>query len=86
MPFLCVEVPDPPSSSSDRGAIEAGAISLLSNFDRPPLDPSSDNWLGRMADRHLIRESGLWNVNHVQDVSDGAFLDVFERYVQQVNG
>ena len=28
-----------------------------------------------------IRESGLWNVNHVQDEPDARFLDVFERHL-----
>ena len=28
-----------------------------------------------------IRESGLWNVNHVQDEPEVRFLDVFERHL-----
>jgi hypothetical protein len=81
MPFLWLEVDDPPSADSDRGVIESGAISLLSNFDRAAIDAPSGEWLGLRADRPLIRESGLWNVNHVQDRSNGEFLDVLERHV-----
>ncbi|MFZ6005760.1 MAG: hypothetical protein ACOYXM_17690 [Actinomycetota bacterium] len=78
MPFLWVSVDDPPSSASDRGVIEAGAIALLSNLDRPTVDPPSAGWLGSSADRKLIRRSGLWNVNHVQDPSSATFLSVLE--------
>jgi hypothetical protein len=84
MPFLWVEVDDPPGPESDRGVIEAGAIALLSNFERTPIDPPSADWLGRRADRRLVRESGLWNVNHVQDQSDGRFLDVMADWLGSV--
>jgi hypothetical protein len=76
MPFLWLEVDDPPGHESDRGVIEAGAIALLSNLDRETIDPPSVDWLGWRADRRLVRESGLWNVDHVQDQPSGRFLDV----------
>jgi hypothetical protein len=82
MPFLWIEVDHPPSPTSDRGVIEAGAIALLSNVNRTPIDAPSTDWLGRRADRRLVRESGLWNVNHVQDAPHGGFLDVLEQYVR----
>ena len=81
MPFLWLEVDDPPSSMSDRGVVEAGAIALLSASKRQEIDDSSTGWLGRQADRNLVRESGLWNVNHVQEEPDVRFLDVFERHL-----
>ena len=81
MPFLWLEVDDPPSSMSDRGVIEAGSIALLSASRRQEIDAASTGWLGRQADRNLVRESGLWNVNHVQDEPDVRFLDVFERHL-----
>lgn len=81
MPFLWLDVDDQPSPQSDRGVIEVGAIELLSNLDRPSIDPSSKSWLGRSADRRLVRESGLWNVNHVQFAHDSAFLEILERHV-----
>lgn len=83
MPFLWLEVDDPPGSMSDRGVIEAGAIALLSGLDRPPIDRPSVDWLGRHADRELVRKSGLWNVSHVAEESDGSFLDVFERHISR---
>ncbi|MFZ5815230.1 MAG: hypothetical protein ACOY93_07990, partial [Bacillota bacterium] len=51
MPFLWVEVDDPPSRSSHRKVIEANAIGLLSNLEREPLDPPSAGWLGHWAAR-----------------------------------
>lgn len=81
LPFLWLAVEDPPGPRSDRGVIEAGSIALLSNVRRPPIDAASDHWLGRHADRRLIEESGLWNVNHVQDPANGAFIAVLEGYI-----
>jgi len=82
MPFLWVAVEDPPGRNSDRKVIEANAIGLLSNLGRPPIDPPSPNWLGRWADREAVRESGLWNVDHVDEGYDPAFLDLLERYIK----
>jgi hypothetical protein len=82
MPFLWLGVDDPAGPESDRGVIEAGAIALLSNLDRAPIDAPSAGWLGRRADSRLVRESGLWNVNHVQDLPGGSFLDVFAHGVR----
>src|SRR4051812_17271555 len=66
LPFLWVAVDDPPSSASERGVIEAGSIGLLSNLGVPAIDAPSSSWLGHSADRVAVRDSGLWNVNHVQ--------------------
>jgi hypothetical protein len=82
MPFLWLGVDDPAGPQSDRGVIEAGAIALLSNLDRAPTDAPSAGWLGRRAGSRLVRESGLWNVNHVQDLPQGSFLDVFAQWVR----
>ena len=61
-----------PSAASGRGVIEAGAIALLSNLDRPAVDLPSPTWLGHSSTRAAIRGSGLWNVNHVAEpASDG---------------
>jgi hypothetical protein len=81
LPFLWLAVEDPPGPRSDRGVIEAGSIALLSNVGRPPIDVASDRWLGRHADRRPIRESGLWNVNHVQDQASGAVISVLKEYI-----
>jgi hypothetical protein len=83
MPFLWLGVDDAPGPQSDRRVIEAGAIALLSNHEREPVDPPSADWLGRKAERALIREGGLWNVNHVQEPPAGRFLDVFKHWLRR---
>jgi hypothetical protein len=83
LPFLWVAVDDAPGPESDRGTIEAGSIALLSN-QRNPLDRPSSTWLGLDAQRSSIRESGLWNVRHVDDEPTVGFLPVLARYVEQM--
>jgi hypothetical protein len=39
LPLLWLDVDDPPGPASNRAVIEAGAIALLSNDDRPVVDP-----------------------------------------------
>jgi hypothetical protein len=82
MPFLWIDVDDAPGPSSQRGEIEAAAIALLSNLDRPSIDAPSADWLGRRANRPLIQRSGMWNVNHVQDAPPRALIPTLERYVK----
>lgn len=79
MPFVWLEVPDAPGPASLRAYIEANAIGLLSNRGREPVDPPSSSWLGRHADADAIRESGLWNVNHVDRECDPDFLNPFAK-------
>lgn len=80
MPFLWVGVSGQPGPTSDRALIESNAIALLSNR-RSPIDPPSSEWIGLHADRPAIRESGLWNVNHVDEGYDRSFLAVLTKYV-----
>ena len=77
-PFLWVDVDDEPSADSDRAFIEQNAIALLSNFDDQMVDPRDDGWLGKYSRSREIRESGLWNVNHVEELYDLNFLDMLE--------
>ena len=72
MHVVVLDVPD----RHDRAAIERGCIALLSNHDRPAVDPPSPHWLGHQTDRHAIRSSGLWNVNHVTEPPDAGVLDL----------
>lgn len=81
MPFIWVAVDDEPGSGSLRGYIERNAIALLSNFGRDRVDPPSSRWLGHQCDRPRVRESGLWNSNHVDESYDPAFLGELERLV-----
>ena len=82
MPFLCLSVDDAPGGDSLRGLIEQNSIALLSNFERDSLDPPSSSWLGQFSDRPRVRESGLWNNNHVDEAHDPGFLADLERLIQ----
>jgi hypothetical protein len=75
--FLWVNLDDEPSSNSDRAYLEQNVIALLSNFEEQPIDPRGAGWLGQYSQSRKIRESGLWNVNHVGEQYDSGFLDVF---------
>jgi hypothetical protein len=85
LPFLWLAVDDPPGSNSLRGEVERNSIALLSNLEKPPLDPPSANWRGRACDRGRarVRESGLWNQRHVDEQYDPAFLDALEDLVER---
>ncbi len=84
MPFLWVEIDDPPGPKSLRGYIERNAIGLLSNASaKQSIDPPSESWLGNWADNEYIRRSGLWNVNHVMDSYNRTFLKVLNEQVKQ---
>nr|WP_244995537.1 hypothetical protein [Halomicroarcula pellucida] len=75
LPFLWLNVDDEPSADSQRAYIERNTIALLSNYQRDAVDARSDDWLGQYSRSEKIRESGLWNVNHVDEAYDPAFLD-----------
>lgn len=80
MSVLWVDVPDEPGPNSQRSIIEKNAIALLSNHFNP-VDPSSQNWLGRFSPREDIRRSALWNLDYVDGEYDPAFLDLLEQCV-----
>lgn len=82
LPFLWVNVEDEPGPESDRAYLERNTIALISNFQKEPVDARDGDWLGRYCPSHEIRESGLWNVNHVSDGYDPAFLDRLEETVK----
>jgi hypothetical protein len=86
MPFLWLAVEDEAGPETQRGYIERNSIALLSNYGKPPLDPPSAGWLGRYCDRERVRESGLWNSNHVEQGYDPAFLDQLHRFVADGGG
>jgi hypothetical protein len=81
MPFLWVEIDDEPGPQSQRQVVESNLIALLSNANKPPLDPPSSTWLGHHSDRPAIRDSGLWNVNHVYEPYRPAGLDLLEYHI-----
>lgn len=84
MPFLWLSIGDEPGPQSLRGYIERNSIALLSNYNKRPIDPPSENWLGRYSDRERVRHSGLWNSNHVDESYDPAFLDELERLTSEM--
>jgi hypothetical protein len=79
MRFLWLAIEDEPGPNSRRGYVERNAIALLSNYDKPPLDPPSQTWLGHYCNRERVRKSGLWNQNHVEEAYQPAFLYALNR-------
>jgi hypothetical protein len=88
MPFLWLEVDDPPHPESERALIERNAIALVSNYPRPfideIIDPPSDRWLGKYSPSEKIRKSGLWNEQHVDELWDFNFLERLERFARKM--
>jgi hypothetical protein len=82
MPFLWVEIDDEPGPTSRRQEVESNLIALLSNAGKPAIDPPSNTWLGHHSDRATIRDSGLWNVNHVYEPYNPASLDLLEFHIR----
>jgi hypothetical protein len=83
LPFLWVGVPDEPGPSSNRGMVETNSIALLST-EGLLVDPPGKDWLGHDAPSGTISHSGLWNVDHVGERYDPAFLGRLERYVSAI--
>jgi len=81
MPFLWLGIVDEAGPNSLRGYIERNSIALLSNCGKEPLDEPSTDWLGHASNRKLVRQSGLWNSNHVTDKYHPEFLSTFESLV-----
>ncbi len=75
LPFLWLNVDDEPGADSLRAYVERNAIALLSNYQRDAIDQRADEWLGTHSRSEKIRTSGLWNVDHVDETYDPAFLD-----------
>ncbi|QIB74963.1 hypothetical protein G3I44_12140 [Halogeometricum borinquense] len=83
LPFLWVNVDDEPSPESDRAYIERNTIALVSNYAKESIDGRDDGWLGNASASEAIRQSGLWNVNHVEEEYDPTFLDRLEAAVEE---
>ena len=81
MPFLWLEVDDPPGPENRRGYIERNSIALLSSYIHPHGDPPSNDWLGLYCPREKVRRSGLWNQKHVEEDYDPEFLSELENLV-----
>jgi hypothetical protein len=83
LPFLWVKVDDEPGPRSLRAKLERNAIALLSDYDEPAVDPRADYWLGHHSRSEKIRQSGLWNVDHVDEEYDPEFLETFDDKIKQ---
>jgi hypothetical protein len=83
MPFLWLAVPNRPTGDSDRGYLEMNSIALLS-CRTSKLDRPSTGWLGHHANSEKIRQSALWNSNHVDDQYNPDFLPVLAHMVERV--
>ena len=78
MPFLWLDIDDPPGPESRRACVEVNSIALLSNYERTAVHPPSRAWLGLHCPRETVRGSGLWNQRHVELAHDPAFLDILD--------
>jgi hypothetical protein len=87
MPFLWLQIGDASGPGSNRGVIERNSIALLSNFchQSETIDPASDSWLGKYAKSDDIKQSGLWNVNHVRESFAPEFLNLLEHAVNHIS-
>jgi hypothetical protein len=56
MPFLWLGIDDAPGAGSMRGYVERNAIALLSNLEKPPLDPPSATGAGLPASAGRARQ------------------------------
>ncbi len=83
MPFLWLEVNDESGPNSLRGYIESNSIALLSNYNSAtdPIDSPSSTWLGHGAKSEKVRNSGLWNSDHVMDIYDPGFLRILKSLI-----
>ncbi len=80
---LWMEVDDRPSSKSERGVIQRNAVALLSNLGTEyNIDERPGEWLGNYSPGEKVRDSGLWNVKHVDEEYDPEFLDIMENRVE----
>lgn len=84
MPVLWLNVDDEPSKESHRAFLERNSIALLSNFNKTPIDPPSEHWLGLNTTQVTIRRSGLWNTDHVEAEYEAGFLKLLGDYVSKM--
>ena len=84
LPFLWLAIEDASGPESLRGYIERNSIALVSNFQKPAIDNLSNSWLGHFSSRPRVRESELWNQNHVDEIYDPAFPATLENLIDKM--
>jgi len=83
LPFLWIDVDGEPSANCDRAYIERNMIALLSNYQRDSIDARGSQWLGKHSRSEKIRDSGIWNVNHVDEGYDLSFIGMLKEAVEK---
>ncbi|MCH8313564.1 MAG: hypothetical protein IID17_11325 [Nitrospinae bacterium] len=83
MSIVWLKIDDAPGQGSKRGFIERNSIAMLSNWQRPMIDPPSEGWLGGYSSRERVQHSGLWNNRHVDERYDADFLKTLFRLIKQ---
>lgn len=85
MPFLWIGINADPGPNCPRGILERNCIGLLSNYHKEKsLDPPSKTWLGHHSSKETVRNSGLWNQNHIGEGYDiGAIARIFEQALEE---
>jgi len=78
---LTLPILDQASPDSDRSYIERNSIALLSG--EGAVSTPGSEWLGNSSKMRSIRESGLWNVNYINDRYDRRFLDTLDELVER---
>lgn len=84
MGIAFLPVDDDPGPRSDRAYLERNSIGLLATTGRRS-DPPSSTWIGLHSDRKSIRDSGLWNLDHLGFPYDPRFLEVMSIYAEAAN-
>jgi hypothetical protein len=54
----------------------------VSNYGEDPVDQRPHDWTGKDSQSEAVRRSELWNVDHVDETYDPAFLDQLADAVQ----
>jgi hypothetical protein len=80
MRILWLDVGDAPAAFSDRAYVERNAIGALSRFN-VLVGSVPETWLGSYSTEYRISVSGLWNLNHLFERPDPAFINVLQHYV-----
>ncbi len=81
MSVLWLKIDDDAGTSSHRAYLERNLIGLLAGNSDEIIDPPSTKWLGQASPDLRIRQSGLWNLQHLNYLYEDQFLDMFDQYV-----
>jgi len=77
LPFLIINVNPTIDGPKQRAFLERSLIAMISDVG----GKGKTSWLGHNCSRSEVKNSGLWNNNHVNEKYDPSFLDVLEKYV-----